>query len=256
MDRGSHRNDIEKEFKLSCLGGIGAALFLFTIPVGGAFRDVIGVIASERVLVENTSVAAVDDARVVVDASHQTAARIWSGHRVTRERRELARQRVGRQTGHFRAPESHHFFGIAAVFEEEIGPVARMGALVVSQSFLASDFFGFAESAADEVQIAAGRSSEQTERVLAVRRAITTRFRLQFVNSLAAVSGPVIVAVFVNGAFAVEEKTIAARLQSQRSVGAFVELVTVLRVGVQLQTERFRARADLHITGPNFTTGG
>ena len=36
MDRGSHRNDIEKEFKLSCLGGIGAALFLFTIPVGGA----------------------------------------------------------------------------------------------------------------------------------------------------------------------------------------------------------------------------
>ena len=59
---------------------------VFCLP----FRDVIGVIAAECVLVENTSVSAVDDARVVVNTSHQTAARVWSGQWVTRERCELA----------------------------------------------------------------------------------------------------------------------------------------------------------------------
>ena len=78
---------------------------------------------------------------------------------------------------------------------------------------------------------------------------------LAFVNSFAAIGGPVIVAIFVNGAFSIEEEAIAARLQSQRSIGAFVELVTVFRVRVQLETERFWARGDLHIfKSPNFAT--
>ena len=84
---------------------------VFCLP----FRDVIGVIAAERVLVEDTSVAAVDDARVIVDASHQTGASVWSGHRVARERGELARQRVGWKTGHVGAPESDHFCSIQSM---------------------------------------------------------------------------------------------------------------------------------------------
>ena len=66
---------------------------------------------------------------------------------------------------------------LASDIEEEIRPVARVSAVVVSQSFVAGHFFGLSEGAAVEVQIAAGRCFEQTESVLAVRRAVTTRFR-------------------------------------------------------------------------------
>ena len=47
-------------------------------------------------------------------------------------------------------------FGFTAVIEEEIGPVARMSAVIVGQSFFASNFFGFTESTTVEEQFAGG----------------------------------------------------------------------------------------------------
>lgn len=52
--------------------------------------------------------------------------------------------------------------------------------------------------------------------------------------AFATVDGPVVVAVIVHGALAVEEQSVLARLQRQRAVGAQEELVTVLRVSVRL----------------------
>lgn len=49
-----------------------------------------------------------------------------------------------------------------------------------------------------------------------------------------AVDRPVVVAVIVDRAFAVEEQTVLARLQGQGAIGAEEELITVLGVGVGL----------------------
>jgi hypothetical protein len=59
-------------------------------------------------------------------------------------------------------------FRIATDVEEEIGPVARMRAVIISQTLLAGDFFGLAVGASVVENIAFGcRWLEETERVFA-----------------------------------------------------------------------------------------
>ena len=66
-----------------------------------------------------------------------------------------------------------------------------------------------------------------------------------FVDAVVAVDTPVVVAVVVDSAVSIEQQAVFARLQRQSAVLAFVELVAVPRVRVQLQTVGLGARADL-----------
>ena len=69
-------------------------------------------------------------------------------------------------------------FRIASNVEEEIGPVARMRAIVVSQTLLAGYFFGLAVGASVVENIAVGgRWLEETERVFADGLWISGRIR-------------------------------------------------------------------------------
>lgn len=72
-------------------------------------------------------------------------------------------------------------------------------------------------------------------------------WRITFEETVTAIDSPVIVAVIVNGSFAIEEETILTSLECQRAVSAFVKLITVFRVRVQLEAIRFRTRADVLI---------
>ena len=70
--------------------------------------DVFGVIAGERVLVEDGAVAAVEQSRIVVDAGHKSCTVSRNG--ITRVRQELAGQRIDWNRGQVRATESHNFY--------------------------------------------------------------------------------------------------------------------------------------------------
>ena len=59
--------------------------------------------------------------------------------------------------------------------------------------------------------------------------------------ALAAVDGPVVVAMIMHGALAVEEQSVLAGLQAQGAVGAEEEGVAVLGVGVGVHAVRIRA---------------
>ena len=76
---------------------------------------------------------------------------------------------------------------------------------------------------------------------------LVTNLWLTFVNTFAAIGSPVVVAIIVYGSFTVEEKAISAGFQCQRSVSAFVILVTVFRVGIKLKAFRFWTGADVLI---------
>lgn len=64
---------------------------------------------------------------------------------------------------------------VAPDVQKLIGPVAGMGAVVVSESFLASDFFGLAVSASVVVDLALVRGLEQAKGVLANRIRVAAR---------------------------------------------------------------------------------
>jgi hypothetical protein len=68
-----------------------------------------------------------------------------------------------------------------------------------------------------------------------------------FKETIAAVSGPVVIAKVVDGSSAIEEQSIFASFQCERAVGALVKLVAVLRVGVRLESVILRARAQVLI---------
>jgi hypothetical protein len=163
-------------------------------------------------------------------------------------------------------------FRIATNVEEEIGPVAGMRAVVVSQALVAGDFFGLAVGASVVENVAiGGRRLEETERVFADGLWISGRIRSHyqykinqfnwldtmnefewrnfytFKETIAAVGGPVVIAKVVDGSSAIEEQSILTGFQRERAVGALVKLVAVLRVGVRLESVILRARAQVLI---------
>jgi hypothetical protein len=72
-------------------------------------------------------------------------------------------------------------FRIATNVEEEIGPVAGMRAVVVSQALVAGDFFGLAVGASVVENVAiGGRRLEETERVFADGLWISGRIRSHY----------------------------------------------------------------------------
>lgn len=201
-------------------------------------RNVLRIVAGQRVLIESTSVAAADETRIIVNTGNESSAII--GNSVTRERQELANERVGWQGRDVRATEPNDLFGIATNVEKEIGPVAGMRAVIVGQAFLASHFFGLAVSASIIENVALGRWLEKTEGVFTNGTWISSRIWSQFVNAFAAVGGPVVIAKIVNGSGTVEQQTIFASLQRQRAVSALVKLIAVGRVSVSLETVLLR----------------
>lgn len=54
--------------------------------------------------------------------------------------------------------------------------------------------------------------------------------------SFATFDGPIVIAVIVNGSFAIEKQTILARFQGNRTVGAQEKLVTIFRVSIGLSS--------------------
>lgn len=64
---------------------------------------------------------------------------------------------------------------------------------------------------------------------------------LTIVFANATVNGPIVIAVVVNGTFAIEQQTIFACFQRQRSICAQEELITIIGVSVSLFAIRFRA---------------
>jgi len=58
--------------------------------------------------------------------------------------------------------------------------------------------------------------------------------------AVAAIDGPMVVAVVVGGAFAVVQQTVAALFQRQSAVRAQVELIAIIGVGVRLFAMLFR----------------
>ena len=72
---------------------------------------------------------------------------------------------------------------------------------------------------------------------------------LTLADALAAVHAPVVIAVVVHRPLAVEQQPVLAELESQRAVGALVELVAVLGVRVELESFAFGTGAELHELG-------
>lgn len=65
--------------------------------------------------------------------------------------------------------------------------------------------------------------------------------------TVAAFDGPVVVAVMISGSFAVVQQTVAALFQCQRAVGAQIELVAIIRMGVRLFAVFLRALRRLFV---------
>lgn len=209
-------------------------------------RNVLRIVASQSVLIESAAISAADKTWVIVDAGHESSTVI--GYGVAGERKELTDERVGWKAGHIRAAESDNLFRIATDVEEEIGPVARMRTVIISQTLLAGDFFGLAVGASVVENIAFGcRWLEETERVFANGLWISGRIRSQFKNAFAAVGGPMVIAKVVDGSSAIKEQSILASLKRQGSICTLVKLVAVLRVSVCLKTIRLRARTDVFV---------
>jgi len=212
----------------------------------GALGDVLGIVTRERILIEDTFVTAVHQTWIIVDASDETTA--ITGNRVAGIWQELTSQRVGRQSGGIWALETDDLLRVASDIEKEIGPVADVVLSIVSLSFFARNFFSFSISATVEVNVTSGRDWELTESVFAIRRQVG---RNQFVDTVAAVDVvPVIFAIVMNATFTIEQKSVLASLQSQSSIFAFIKLVAILGMRVQLQTVPLGARRDITIRLP------
>lgn len=70
---------------------------------------------------------------------------------------------------------------------------------------------------------------------------VSYELRPTFGFAVAAIDGPMVVAVMVRGPFAVVQQTVAALFQRQRAVRAQVELITVIGVRIRLFAVLFRA---------------
>lgn len=188
--------------------------------------------ARQRRLVEQLMLTARNQTRMPIDARDQTMRIV--GHSETRERPETRRHRMRIHLG--RAREAHHRVGIANV-QQLIGPIAAVDALVVGQTRLAVLLMRNAVGALDEAGGALRTVRIDAELVFAAGR----RDWCRIVFALAAIDRPVVVAVIVNGTFAVEQQSVFARFQRQRAVGAQEELVAELGVAVRLDAVLFGA---------------
>lgn len=71
------------------------------------------------------------------------------------------------------------------------------------------------------------------------RKLNSSRLTIEFASS--ALNSPIVVAVIVNVAFAIEQKTILARFQRQRAICAQEKLITIIWMSVSLFAIRIRA---------------
>lgn len=151
-----------------------------------------------------------------------------------------------------------------AVVQQLVRPVASVDALVVGQAGVTVLLVGFAVGALDVRGGAVLGDGVQTELVLAARRGDGSGWkegggldypkqlstsRLTIPLATLAVHRPVVVAVVVHRALAVEEQPVLAGLQGQGAVGAEEELVAVLRVGVGLDAVLLGALGCAHGQG-------
>jgi len=100
----------------------------FVSVVGSAFRNDFDVLAGEREVVDDFSVFALDEARVSVHTGDKGAT---VAGREAGIRPEFVSQGV--RFNLIGTAESNHLFWVALV-EKEIGPIARMRLVVISES--------------------------------------------------------------------------------------------------------------------------
>lgn len=212
----------------------GAAL----LPQMGAGGNELGLVAGEGLGVEHLVLAAGRDPGEAVDAGDGAGAVARDG--VPRERVEFG----GLSAHLLGALEADDLLGVAALLEEEVGPVAGVGAFVVGEAGLAGLRVHRAVRALVVVGGASGLGVD-TELELASRG----RQGHQLVLARAAVDGPVVVAVVVHGALAVEQQAVLAHLLGEGAVGAEVEVVAEVRVRVGLDAVLLWAALPAHQAG-------
>lgn len=163
-------------------------------------------LARQSVLIEDLVLSAADETWVSLNAGDQAVA--VSGDGESGEWPEGGFTALGTHGG--RALESNHSLWVASL-QELVGPVASMDTLIVDESRLTRGLNGLTESTLQEGRGALVTHRVDSESVLASRGGEGHLVVLP----LSTVHGPVVVAMIVHSAMAIEQETVLTLLQGQ-----------------------------------------
>lgn len=167
-----------------------------------------------------------------VDTGDQPTAVTWYGE--SRVGPELGGGAVRRQL--VRALESHYSLGVAEG-DELVRPDARVGLGVVDQTRVAVSLKRITVDTFDVTGAATVALRVHTELVFATRAANRRIVGL----AIAAIDGPIIIAMIMNGTVSVKQKSVLAVFESQRAVRAQEEGPAIFRVSVSMNPVRIGA---------------
>jgi len=136
-----------------------------------------------------------------------------------------------------RAFEPNNTLRLFLAIWHRVRVIADVDLRVVSKTLVARGLISYTSGTLEESGLAAFSDGVDAELVEASRGGDGG----VVVHPLPAVDGPVVVAVVVHSAVPVKHQPVLTNLLVQGAVGALVELVAVLLVGVQLESVGLRA---------------